>query len=109
MFISIPKEFFVPVLFGDNYTLNLETQNMEFDTERIRENRKKRKKIIDKKIHKKNDNGKIYVEIDDEYVNSMTGSKSNIKTTRLKDDTVGSKDNIYKEIDDDYVNEVRRK
>lgn len=31
MFISIPKDFFVPVLFTDNFTLNLENNNMEYD------------------------------------------------------------------------------
>lgn len=34
MFISIPEEFFVPVLFSDRFTLNLENNNMEYDTEK---------------------------------------------------------------------------
>lgn len=34
MFISIPKSFFVPVLFSDEFTLNLESNNMEYDTNR---------------------------------------------------------------------------
>lgn len=34
MFISIPEEFFVPVLFSDRFTLNLENNNMEYDTDK---------------------------------------------------------------------------
>lgn len=36
MFISIPKDFFVPVLFTDNFTLNLDNNNMEYDV--VKEN-----------------------------------------------------------------------
>ena len=31
MFISIPKEFFVPVVFGDGFTLNEENNNLELE------------------------------------------------------------------------------
>ena len=34
MFISIPKEFFVPVLFSEAFRYNIETDSMEYDTER---------------------------------------------------------------------------
>ncbi|MCR1952409.1 hypothetical protein NSA50_15375 [Clostridium sp. DSM 100503] len=34
MFISIPKEFFVPVLFSEEFRYNFETDSMEYDTER---------------------------------------------------------------------------
>lgn len=34
MFISIPKDLFVPVLFSKELTLNLNSNNMEYDTER---------------------------------------------------------------------------
>ena len=34
MFISIPKEFFVPVLFNEDFRYNFETDSMEYDTER---------------------------------------------------------------------------
>lgn len=33
MFISIPKDLFVPVLFSKELTLNLDSNNMEYDTE----------------------------------------------------------------------------
>ncbi|MGL5085167.1 MAG: hypothetical protein ACRC68_05535, partial [Clostridium sp.] len=32
MFISIPKEFFIPVLFSNKFELNLDNNNMEYDT-----------------------------------------------------------------------------
>lgn len=38
MFISIPKEFFVPVIFGEGFTLNEENNNLELDLNMYREN-----------------------------------------------------------------------
>ena len=32
MFISIPKEFFVPVIFSDGFILNQENDHLELDT-----------------------------------------------------------------------------
>ena len=37
MFISIPKEFFVPVVFGEGFTLNEENNNLELDLNMYRE------------------------------------------------------------------------
>lgn len=37
MFISIPKEFFVPVIFGEGFTLNEENNNLELDLNMYRE------------------------------------------------------------------------
>ena len=37
MFISIPKEFFVPVVFGEVFTLNEENNNLELDLNMYRE------------------------------------------------------------------------
>ena len=37
MFISIPKEFFVPVIFGDTFILNEENNNLELDLNIYRE------------------------------------------------------------------------
>ena len=37
MFISIPKEFFVPVIFGDTFILNEENNNLELDLNMYRE------------------------------------------------------------------------
>lgn len=37
MFISIPKEFFIPVIFGDTFILNEENNNLELDLNMYRE------------------------------------------------------------------------
>ena len=37
MFISIPKEFFVPVVFGEGFILNEENNNLELDLNMYRE------------------------------------------------------------------------
>lgn len=37
MFISIPKEFFVPVVFGEGFVLNEENNNLELDLNMYRE------------------------------------------------------------------------
>ena len=43
MFISIPKEFFVPVVFSDSFILNKENNHLEFDTNSYRESTGKTK------------------------------------------------------------------
>lgn len=55
MFISIPKEFFVPVVFGTDFVLNNETDNLEFDTEYYRESTAKKiseKEVVDNNSEK---------------------------------------------------------
>lgn len=37
MFISIPREFFVPVVFGEGFILNEQNNHLELDTDRYRE------------------------------------------------------------------------
>ena len=37
MYISIPKEFFVPVLFSEDFRVNLEKNSMDYDTEKQEE------------------------------------------------------------------------
>ena len=61
MFISIPKEFFVPVIFGDTFILNEENNNLELDLNMYRESTGK----------KNNDN----LEINKEYLESSKTSK----------------------------------
>lgn len=61
MFISIPKEFFVPVVFGDGFTLNEENNNLELDLSMYRES-----------TGKKNNTN---LEINKEYVESSKASK----------------------------------
>lgn len=48
MYISIPKEFFVPVLFSEDFRLNFETNSMEYDTEKCEnDNSSSRSKLLD--------------------------------------------------------------
>lgn len=37
MFISIPREFFVPVVFGEGFVLNEDNKHLELDTDMYRE------------------------------------------------------------------------
>ncbi|MBU3103280.1 hypothetical protein [Clostridium gasigenes] len=83
MFISIPKEFFVPVLFRDRFILNSENNNMEYNTEktsamearyrRIDEENKEEQLKVEKemKVDRARD-GAILDEADEEFVNSET-------------------------------------
>ena len=47
MFISIPKDFFVPVVFSDDFRYNSENNSMEYDTEYSNLNSNSRKKLQD--------------------------------------------------------------
>lgn len=63
MFISIPKDFFVPVLFTDKFELNLENNNMEYDTQKRTvdlEPSDSRKKLMDIGNKEKNKTNKVY-------------------------------------------------
>lgn len=73
MFISIPKEFFVPVVFGDGFTLNEENNNLELDLNMYRESTGKKNNI-------NLESNKTYLE----------GSK----TSKEKQDIVGIEVNI---------------
>lgn len=89
MFISIPEEFFVPVLFSSRFTLNTENNNMEYDTEnkniinngyRLPEEfiteEKEEKKKVEKEIELDNENEEIILtEADEEYIHSQTVGK----------------------------------
>lgn len=62
MFISIPKEFFVPVVFGDGFVLNEENNNLELDLNMYRESTGK-KSNINEEINKEYlENNKKYLE-----------------------------------------------
>lgn len=50
MFISIPKEFFVPVVFGEGFILNEQNNHLELDTDMYRESTGK--KTINETINK---------------------------------------------------------
>ena len=50
MYISIPKEFFVPVLFSEDFRVNLENNSMDYDTEKQKQeisNDLSRNKLLD--------------------------------------------------------------
>lgn len=48
MFIAIPKEFFVPVLFSDEFNFNVDTNRMEYNTEKNKNlNTDSRRKLFD--------------------------------------------------------------
>lgn len=49
MFISIPREFFVPVVFGEGFVLNEQNNNLELDTNVYRESTEN--KSINKNIN----------------------------------------------------------
>ena len=50
MFISIPREFFVPVVFGEGFTLNEENNNLELDLNMYRESTGKKRYPGQKRI-----------------------------------------------------------
>lgn len=67
MYILMPTEFFVNVIYGDSDTLNIDNiENVEIDNGR--ENLKNNKVYKTEEVNKSYKNGDIYVEIDDEYV-----------------------------------------
>ena len=83
MFISIPKEFFVPVLFRDRFILNLENNNMEYNTEKTsameagyrridEENTEEQLKVEKEMKVDRSRDGAILDEADEEFVNSET-------------------------------------
>lgn len=93
MFISIPKEFFIPVLFSEKFELNLDNNNMEYDTREL-SRKDNTHKIVDKKVtseiteeseEKKkvakememdNENdGAILSEADEEFIHSQNAGK----------------------------------
>ena len=74
MFISIPKEFFVPVVFGEGFTLNEENNNLELDLNMYRESTGK----------KSNAN----LEINKEYLESNKKYLEGSKTSKEKQDIV---------------------
>lgn len=89
MFLSIPEEFFVPVLFSSKFTLNLENNNMEYDTsekykinvgyrspkEELTEEAEEKEKV-EKEIKLDNENEEIILsEADEEYIHSQTVGK----------------------------------
>lgn len=101
MFISIPKAFFVPVLFSDKFTLNLESNNMEYDTNR--------KKIISDRYRTtvgEYDDNQNKILIKDQFNNVETGDSEFLNQEAAEKAKVEKKINQDKEIDKSNDNEI---
>ena len=80
MFISIPKEFFVPVVFRDGFTLNEENNNLELDLNMYRES-----------TGKKNN---YNVQINEEYLENNKKYLEGSKASKEKQDIVNIEVNM---------------
>lgn len=122
MFISIPKEFFVPVVFSDSFILNKENNHLEFDTNSYRESTGKTK---GESMSKTLENSKSANEKQDILQVEMSkGEYGNneevIKPIEKKDNTIYMslkkeedeykmcKENgkIFSEIDDEFIDNI---
>ena len=89
MFISIPKEFFVPVVFGDGFTLNEENNNLELDLSMYRES-----------TGKKNNTN---LEINKEYVESSKASKEKQDIVNMQVTVNGNKYENGEKVDESTI------
>lgn len=89
MFISIPKEFFVPVVFGDGFTLNEENNNLELDLSMYRES-----------TGKKNNTN---LEINKEYVESSKASKEKQDIVNMQVTVNGNKCENEEKVDESTI------
>ena len=89
MFISIPKEFFVPVVFGDGFTLNEENNNLELDLSMYRES-----------TGKKNNTN---LEINKEYVESSKASKEKQDIVNMQATMNGNKCENKEKVDESTI------
>ncbi len=80
MFISIPKEFFVPVVFRDGFTLNEENNNLELDLNMYRES-----------TGKKNNSN---VQVNEEYLENNKKYLEGSKNSKEKQDIVNIEVNM---------------
>lgn len=129
MFISIPKEFFVPVIYGENFVFNEESNNLELDTDLYRESTKtkatenipikesgvseaKKETIISNKKAESTIEEKTNVAVKNKAtkkecieINTMY---IELKSKEVADKCKISKD-IFSELDDEYINNVDKK
>ena len=122
MFISIPKEFFVPVVFSDSFILNKENNHLEFDTNSYRESTGKTK---GESMSKTLENSKSANEKQDILQVEMSkgecgNNEEVIKPIEKKDNTIYislkkeedeykmCKENgkIFSEIDDEFIDNI---
>lgn len=131
MFISIPKEFFVPVVFGDGFTLNEENNNLEIDLNMYREstgkkdnsNLKMNKEYLEnsKTAKEKQDIVNIEVNMNEKQCgnkakvedNTTTNKKENGSTiyVPLKEKSdfeklCSNEGKIFEELDDEFIENI---
>ena len=101
MFLSIPKEFFVEVIFSSNFKLNTKNNNMEYDS--IESEEKVNNDVIENK-HKEE-----VVERDKEdYRVREVSVKEAIKykcKIEIDEFLENNDDSIYVNIDDEYIDD----
>ena len=131
MFISIPKEFFVPVIFGEGFTLNEENNNLELDLSMYRESTGKKttsnlemnKEYLEqsKTAKEKQDIVNIEVNMDEKQCgnkakvedNTTTNKKENGSTiyVPLKEKSdfeklCSNEGKIFEELDDEFIENI---
>ena len=131
MFISIPKEFFVPVIFGEGFTLNEENNNLELDLSMYREstgkkdnsNLKMNKEYLEnsKTAKEKQDIVNIEVNMNEKQCgnkakvedNTTTNKKENGSTiyVPLKEKSdfeklCSNEGKIFEELDDEFIENI---
>ena len=131
MFISIPKEFFVPVIFGEGFTFNEENNNLEIDLNMYREstgkkdnsNLKMNKEYLEnsKTAKEKQDIVNIEVNMNEKQCgnkakvedNTTTNKKENGSTiyVPLKEKSdfeklCSNEGKIFEELDDEFIENI---
>ena len=116
MFISIPKEFFVPVIFGEGFILNEENNNLELDTAMYRESTKVKGEgnISNYNILANINSEKMLEKMDMEKItDKQEKSKESdpIYIALNKEEDIDDKcvENIFENIDDEYINSLNDK
>ncbi len=92
MFISIPKEFFVEVMFDKRFVLNNENNNMEFDTENAKESYRGYYRESNSDIIEEINDSTIYTELKDINIEANECKKADSE--------------ILDSIDDEYIGEI---
>lgn len=131
MFISIPKEFFVPVVFGEGFTLNEENNNLEIDLNMYREstgkkdnsNLKMNKEYLENSKTAKEKQDIVNIEVDmneNQCGNKAQVQGSTAKSEKEKGTTIymslkeksdfeklcSNEGKIFEELDDEFIENI---
>lgn len=132
MFISIPKEFFVPVIFGEGFTLNEENNNLELDLSMNRESTGKKNNNtnlegnkeqaeISKSAKEKQDIVNVEVNMDENKCKDKANVEEIIDNNKNKNETkiyvsseeidqfekiCGDEGKIFEEIDCEFIENI---